>query len=64
MNIRYKVPQDVVDKRFNVCKSCDDYSFQFQLCRVCQCSIKTKVRVPFAECPKGKWGKYEALSTN
>ena len=46
-----------MNERLEICKSCEHYlSFTGQ-CKVCMCFMRIKTALPFAECPKGKWGK-------
>jgi hypothetical protein len=51
--------QDKIDKRYNLCKSCDHFIKLTTQCTQCGCIMKVKTTLLIAECPIGKWGKEE-----
>lgn len=51
--------QETIDKRYNLCKSCDHFVKLTTQCTKCGCIMKVKTTLLKAECPIGKWGKEE-----
>jgi hypothetical protein len=51
------VPQEIVDDRLAICKACPELIKLTTQCKKCGCFMQLKTKVPFAECPIGKWGK-------
>lgn len=43
----------------NICERCDHYNQITTQCEECGCFMKVKTLIQSAECPIGKWGKYE-----
>lgn len=39
--------------RLSICQRCPEY--RNNVCEVCGCNVKLKVRTPFARCPMGYW---------
>ena len=48
--------QDIIDKRMDICKSCEHLFKPTGTCLQCGCFISGKVRVN-TNCPVGKWSK-------
>ena len=62
------VPQDVAQERWEICKQCPkllydetnpDTNKKDGRCTECGCFMNVKTHYATAECPIGKWGKYE-----
>ena len=47
------------EDRLNVCRSCEHFEENTSRCKQCGCFMELKTRIPFVECPVGKWGKME-----
>ncbi len=54
-----KIIFEIADKRFAICKECPMLNTALNRCNDCGCLMLLKTKVPTAECPQGKWGKYE-----
>ncbi len=61
-------PQDVAQERWEICKKCPELLYDQTnpdtnkkdgRCPLCGCFMNVKVHYACAECPIGKWGKYE-----
>lgn len=56
-------PQDVMDRRLDICNKCDDMYRQyvpgtdkhFKKCGKCKCYIQAKIRIYSEKCPLNKW---------
>jgi hypothetical protein len=46
-------------ERTLICKQCEHLVQIFNVCNVCGCFMPIKTKLKRAECPIGKWGKYE-----
>ena len=44
--------------RVDICHSCEHFISLTSQCKECGCFMKAKTRLPNAECPVGKWGKF------
>lgn len=53
------VLKEISDKRLEICKNCPEFIKLTTQCKKCGCIMKLKTKLPFAECPIGKWGKHE-----
>ena len=62
------VPQEVAEERWEICKQCPqllydevnpDTDKKDGRCTECGCFMNVKCHYACAECPIGKWGKYE-----
>lgn len=51
------VPQEVIDKRLSICKTCEHFDSEYKKCNKCGCYLDYKVKLRTVECPIGKWGK-------
>lgn len=51
------VSQETFDKRFDICKSCEDITEM--VCKHCGCHMDSKCQLKLSECPIGKWAKEE-----
>ena len=47
--------QDIIDKRWAECESCEFLTKATNNCKKCGCFMKLKHRVATARCPIGKW---------
>lgn len=47
--------QDIVNKRFEICKSCPELISATSQCKKCGCFMNLKTKLAEAECPLGKW---------
>ena len=56
-----KSSQELIDYRFSICQSCDDYDNKEKQCSVCGCNINTKkmflnkLAWQDQQCPLNKW---------
>lgn len=51
--------KEVSEKRLEICNECPFYHKEVDSCLKCSCYMKLKTIIPNAECPIGKWGRYE-----
>ena len=42
-------------RRLEICKQCDEYIPNINMCGVCKCFISAKARIKKQTCPLGKW---------
>jgi len=54
-----KSPEEIQEWRFDICKSCEHFFNPTNQCKKCGCFMNLKTKLAHAECPIGKWGKYE-----
>ena len=47
--------QDKQNERLNICKECDSYLKNRDMCKECGCIMAMKTRLFAAKCPLGKW---------
>lgn len=47
--------KDEVERRFNICKSCEWFRPNTETCRKCGCFMKLKTKLEKAHCPIHKW---------
>ena len=52
------VPEDIKEKRYNVCLGCELLNSVTKTCAACGCFMALKTKLPDAFCPKGKWDVY------
>lgn len=52
-----RVPQEVAQARYDICKECP-FLLPTKQCSRCGCFMKAKVKLGQAECPEHKWGKF------
>lgn len=50
-------PQNIVNKRLAICKSCPEFIQTTTQCRKCGCFMSAKTRLKTASCPIAKWTK-------
>jgi hypothetical protein len=50
-----KPPDDIIEFRYSICKSCEHFIKQTTTCTKCGCFMIAKVRLSGANCPIGKW---------
>lgn len=43
-------------ERYEICKSCDEFTYALRVCSKCNCFMPVKTKMPWAKCPIGKWG--------
>jgi hypothetical protein len=48
-------PGSFSHKRYEICKSCDEFRGASKTCSLCNCLMPAKVRIPSMTCPAGKW---------
>lgn len=51
-----KLPEEVSNKRLNICLGCDRLIKLTNQCKECGCFMNLKTKLPNAVCPIGKWG--------
>jgi len=47
--------KELSEKRYDICKSCDELRGLTKTCKVCNCIMPIKVKLLNAECPLQKW---------
>ena len=47
--------QELSNQRMLVCRKCDQYDEQKNVCKKCGCFLKFKTRAPNLHCPLKKW---------
>ena len=58
-DIKYK---EYFDKRYEICKVCQDN--HDGICQLCFCVIKAKTKAEDSRCPVDKWGTIEEILEN
>jgi Family of unknown function (DUF6171) len=58
-NLNEKVPSDIQELRWQICKSCDKLYTPTSTCKLCGCFMQVKTWMPRQKCPVNKWGKHE-----
>lgn len=56
-DIDKKILLDTAVKRLQICTDCDRLFQKTKTCKECGCFMLLKTKVPFVDCPLGKWGK-------
>jgi hypothetical protein len=51
--------KDYAQIRLEICSECPRLFKRTYTCKECGCFMKIKTNLKNAECPLGKWGKYE-----
>jgi hypothetical protein len=49
------VDQPTAQKRFDQCKTCENYNKLLKICNFCKCFMPMKVKFAKEECPIKKW---------
>lgn len=49
------VTEQVAASRLDICKKCEAFDPQLNICTVCACYMPIKVKLEKAECPMEKW---------
>lgn len=57
--VEQDVPEEVAEKRLNICLACDKLKMPLKQCGECFCFINFKTKVRQEQCPIGKWKAYE-----
>jgi hypothetical protein len=52
-----RVDSLTAEQRLEICKGCDFFIKATSQCKKCGCIMRSKVTLPNAECPIGKWGQ-------
>jgi hypothetical protein len=50
-----QVPEEVKEKRFDICKECPFFIKMTGTCKKCGCFMDAKTKLSEASCPVGKW---------
>lgn len=50
-----QLDESAVERRLEICRSCDYYIKDSQRCSLCGCFMNFKTRLTQASCPIGKW---------
>ena len=50
--------KEVIDKRMEICRSCDFFITLTTQCKKCGCAMALKTKLAGAGCPIGKWGQH------
>jgi len=56
-----RVEGEIAEKRLAICKECPAYISLTHQCQDCGCLMNAKVKLPNAECPRGKWGQVRGM---
>jgi hypothetical protein len=46
---------DTIKNRYVICKSCDKYNAETEICSVCSCFVPMKIQMLDMDCPINKW---------
>ena len=49
------VGKEIAQKRYNLCKICDQFNSTTFTCKKCGCFMKLKVKLSNSNCPLNKW---------
>jgi ribosomal protein L32 len=52
---KYFLNEVNIEKRMDICRSCEEYKASSQICGKCKCYLPWKVKMAQASCPIGKW---------
>jgi rRNA maturation protein Nop10 len=52
------VPEEIKNKRYAICTSCELLNTVTKTCAACGCFMALKTKLPHAFCPKDKWDIY------
>ena len=49
--------EELQKERLNICESCEYYKnkFNVNVCDICGCAMKMKIKIKQLKCPKEKW---------
>jgi hypothetical protein len=49
--------EELQKERLTICESCEYYKnkFNFNVCDICGCAMKMKIKIKQLKCPKEKW---------
>lgn len=53
--VTFFVNENIEKERYDLCKSCEQFSETLKLCMVCKCFMPGKVKIGFSSCPLDKW---------
>lgn len=56
--------KETAQKRYNLCKSCEQFNKITTQCKICNCFMKIKVKIADVDCPLNKWQKTDVLYYN
>lgn len=56
---RHIKDKTLLQKRLDVCSSCEFFVEKTSQCKKCGCFMRLKAELSAAACPIGKWGKEE-----
>lgn len=45
----------IAEQRMDICKQCDKYNQERNICMACMCNLRLKTNHEKATCPEGKW---------
>lgn len=51
--------KEIAQQRYDICKSCSEFSSPLKICKQCYCLVLAKVRFHYTACPLNKWGTVE-----
>ena len=55
----WRVPGDIKNHRYEICKQCDYFISVSTQCKKCLCAMGLKTWLGGFKCPQGKWGAEE-----
>ena len=47
--------EEIINKRLNICKSCEFFNNENNRCSICGCYMTAKTKLNSSNCPKGLW---------
>jgi hypothetical protein len=50
-----KLESNISQQRLEICRGCEEFMKLTSQCKKCGCFMNSKVKLPSAECPLGKW---------
>ncbi len=53
-----RVPPKVARERMEICSACPKLIPITHQCKICKCFMSEKTKLPNADCPLNKWGRY------
>lgn len=49
------IEKEIAQKRYDICKLCDEFNSSIYTCKICGCLMKLKVKLIHSVCPLNKW---------
>ena len=55
------VPDEIKQKRIDICRGCDRWHENSHRCLECGCQMRVKTSLQSSSCPLGKWDAHRAI---